>query len=198
MVVVAEDDCPTQRIETTSGYSSIDVRQLRRAGWLSPYQTFVQEWSRDGEVVGFIRTRTEEEQLILTYGQRSTKEEWKERSYSIPLDWTSCHLGGKRPWFRCPVRGCSRRVAILYAGENFACRSCFQLSYQSQRETDYDRAARRADKIREKLEWETGCLNGHGCKPKGMHMNTFERLTAQHDAFVQSLYVRFMRRGRRE
>jgi len=30
-----------------------------------------------------------------------------------------------------------------------------------------------------------GILNGNGWKPNGMHWSTFERLTAQHDAFVQ-------------
>jgi hypothetical protein len=30
-----------------------------------------------------------------------------------------------------------------------------------------------------------GILNVNGWKPKGMHWNTFERLTAQHYAFVQ-------------
>jgi len=44
---------------------------------------------------------------------------------------------------------------------------------------------RRADRIREKLGWGPGILNDNGCKPKGMHWKTFERLTAQHDAFVQ-------------
>jgi len=76
-------------------------------------------------------------------------------------------------------------VAILYSGGIFACRHCDQLAYQSQRETYSGRAARRADRIREKLSWEPRILNGNGGKPKGMHWNTFERLTAQHDAFVQ-------------
>ena len=67
----------------------------------------------------------------------------------------------------------------------FACRHCCQLAYPSQRETWHDRMARRADRIRDKLGWEPGILNGNGWKPKGMHWNTFERLTAQHDAFVQ-------------
>ena len=40
-------------------------------------------------------------------------------------------------------------------------------------------------RIREKLRWKPGILNGNGWKPKGMHWNTFERLTAQHDAFVR-------------
>ena len=100
------------------------------------------------------------------------------------LDWTPCNLGGQRPWFRCPARGCGRRVAILYGGAIFACRHCYRLAYPSQRETADDRAARRADSIRERLGWEPGILNGPGLKPKGMHWRTFKRLKAEHDAFV--------------
>ena len=128
---------------------------------------------------------TEPDRVILTYRHRSGGEDWKDESYPIYLDWTACHLGGQRPWFLCPARGCGRRVAILYGGGIFACRHCYQLAYPSQRETGYDRMARRADRIRDKLGWEPGILNGNGWKPKGMHWNTFEKLTAQHDAFVQ-------------
>jgi hypothetical protein len=36
------------------------------------------------------------------------------------------------------------------------------------------------------VSWgEPDTLNGRGSKPKEMHWSTFERLTAQHDAFVQ-------------
>jgi hypothetical protein len=79
-----------------------------------------------------------------------------------------------------------RRVAILYGDGIFACRHCYQLAYPSQREAGYDRMARRAERVRNKLGWERGILNGIAGKPKGMHWNTFERLTAQHDAFVQT------------
>ena len=51
------------------------------------------------------------------------------------------------------------------------------------------RAARRADRIRSKLGWEPGILNCNGGKPRGMHWNTFERLTAQHDSFVRMSLV---------
>lgn len=68
----------------------------------------------------------------------------------------------------------------------FACRSCYELSYPSQREADYDRAARRADRIRERLGWKQAILNPKGWeKPKGMHWPAFERLNAKHDALVQ-------------
>lgn len=104
--------------------------------------------------------------------------------YPVTLEWTPCNLGGRRAWFLCPAQGCGRRVVILFGGSIFACRHCHKLAYQCQRETDDDRAARRADRIRERLDWEPGILNGGGGKPKGMHWRTFERLKAEHDAFV--------------
>ena len=171
--------------DTIEDYRSIDVGRWNRDGLLTPNQSFVWHWSRDGESLGSISVRTESDRVILEYRQRRDGEEWRHESYPVYLDWTSCHFGGKRPWFLCPARGCGRRVAILYGGGIFACRHCYQLAYPSQRETWDERAARRADRIRDKLGWEPGILNGNGWKPKGMHWNTFERLTAQHDAFVQ-------------
>ncbi len=171
--------------DTTGDYRAIDVRRWQRDGLLAPHQAFGWEWSRDGEVVASIRARTEPGRVILTYRHRSGGEEWKDESYPVQLDWTPCNFGGKRPWFLCPAQGCGRRVAILYGGGIFACRHCHQLAYPSQRETYDDRAARRADKIRERLDWEQGILNPKGWKkPKGMHWNTFDRLNKEHDAFV--------------
>lgn len=63
-------------------------------------------------------------------------------------------------------------------------RHCYRLVYRSQREQAHDREASAADKLRAKLQWEPGILNGNGDKPKGMHWATFERLHAQHEALV--------------
>jgi len=172
--------------DTTDDYRSIDVRRWKRDGLLEPHQSFSWQWSRHGEIVASIRVRAEPGRVILTYRHRGGGEDWKDESHPVHLDWTACHLGGQRPWFLCPARGCGRRAAILYGGGIFACRHCYRLAYPSQRETWDDRALRRADRIRDKLEWEPGILNGNGWKPKGMHWSTFERLTAQHDAFVQT------------
>ncbi|MNI85766.1 hypothetical protein D3C73_1427880 [compost metagenome] len=38
----------------------------------------------------------------------------------------------------------------------------------------------RADRIREKLGWKPGILNGDGVKPKGMHWKTYTRLKTEH------------------
>ncbi len=170
---------------TTSDYRSIDVRRWHRDGLLAPNQAFGWNWTCNGKTEASIRARTEPGQVILTYRHKSDGNEWKDQSYPVSLDWTTCNFGGERPWFICPAQGCGRRVAILYGGGIFACRHCYQLAYPSQRETPDDRAARRANKIRDRLDWEQGILNPRGwIKPKGMHWNTFERLNKEHDAFV--------------
>jgi len=142
-----------------------------------------------------IGVRTEYSSVILTYRHQRNGGDWTDKSYPVRLDWFSCNLGGEHPWFLCPAQGCGRRVAILYVGGIFACRQCHQLAYPSQRETYDDRAARRADTIREKLDWEPGILNGRGWKkPKGMHWSTYERLSAEHDSFVSEALLGFSRR----
>lgn len=171
--------------DTVNDYRALDVRRWKRDGFLTPGRAFGWQWSCDGEVVSSIQVRVETGRVFLNYRHRSGGSEWKDENYPVLIDWTACNLGGERPWFRCPARGCGRRVAILYGGSIFACRHCHHLAYPSQRETRDDRAARRADRIRARLGWEPGILNGEGLKPKGMHWCTFDRLTADHAAFVQ-------------
>lgn len=89
-------------------------------------------------------------------------------------------------------------MAKLYIGSAgiFACRRCNRLAYDCQRETDDDRAMRRAETIRRRLGWEPGILNFPGGRPKGMHRRTFERLKGQHDAFVSESIAGMARRLR--
>ena len=175
--------------DTTSDYRTLDIRRWKRDKLLTPGQAFGWQWSRHGEVVASIRVRTEKNLVRLMYRHRSQGKKWHDENYPVYLNWTPCHLGGKRPWFLCPAQGCDRRVAILYGGAIFACRHCYQLAYESQREAAYDRAARKADKIREKLDWPGGILNGSGWgKPKGMHWKTFHRLSAEHDALISQCF----------
>ena len=70
-------------------------------------------------------------------------------------------------------------------GRYFACRQCGGLSYATQKEGAGDRASSRANKLRKRLGWEAGILNGDGGKPKGMHWTTYQRLKDHHDALVQ-------------
>ena len=171
---------------TTSDMLRLDVRLLQRKDWLISGRVIDLSWSSRGATTASIKMRTEADHVTLIYRTRSNGSEWKPMEYPVYLEWTGCNLGGRRAWFRCPAQGCGRRVAILYGGSVFACRYCHKLNYQCQREPDHDRAARRANWIREKLGWEPGMLNGNGSKPKGMHWRTFQRLRAEHNAFVQT------------
>ena len=170
---------------TTSDYRALDVRRLQRDGLLSAGKSFGWSWTRNGEKVATINVRTEADRVILDYRHQRGGDEWKSQNYPVRIEWTSCNYGGSRAWFRCPAQGCGRRVAKLFLGSAiFACRHCYRLAYPCQRESADDRATRRADKIRDRLKWEPGILNGHGIKPKGMHMRTYQRLTIKHDAHV--------------
>ena len=171
--------------DTTGDCKSLDVRYLQRDGLLTAGRSFSLNWTRNGEKVASIQVRTEADRVSLDYRHQRGGGEWKSQNYPVRLEWTPCNYGGARAWFICPAQGCGRRVAKLYlGGAIFACRHCYRLAYSSQRESTDDRATRRADKIRDRLKWEPGILNGHGIKPKGMHSHTYQRLTIKHDAHV--------------
>ena len=180
----------------TDDMRSLDVREIRRAGLLTPGDVFSWNWNRGGPTTGSVLFLVQADKVIFNYRRhRPPYSGGEEVNYPVWLDWTKCALGGQRVWWRCPALGCGRRVAVLYAGRVFACRHCWQLAYRSQREADHDRAARRADAIRELLGWEPGFLNGDGCKPSGMHWRTFQKLRAEHDTCVSQSIADFLERN---
>ena len=169
---------------TTDDYRKLDIRCWAREGMLRPGHWGGWQWTRDGQVLASIQTRTEEDRVILMYRHREGAGDWKDEQYSVLIERTSCALGGARPWFICPAVGCGRRVAILYGGAIFACRHCHRLAYASARDDSGGRATRRADRLRARLGWKPGILNPEGGKPKWMRWHTFDRLVEQHDQFV--------------
>ncbi len=167
--------------DTIEDYRTIDIRRWHREKLLIPGQSFLVKWTHNGKS---IHVNIESQQISLSYRHHDSNDNCIELNYSIYLSWSFCYYGNKRPWFLCPIKGCGRQVAILYGGKIFGCRRCYQLVYPCQRESFPYRVSRRAEKIRDKLAWEAGCLNGHGLKPKGMHKKTFKRLSIQHDIYV--------------
>jgi hypothetical protein len=49
--------------------------------------------------------------LSYNYGNQRQGEEVRRLEYLLNIEWTHCNYGGPRPWFRCPAKGCGRRVA---------------------------------------------------------------------------------------
>jgi hypothetical protein len=161
-------------------YRQIDVNRFRREGILEDRRVAVWYWSDAGG-------RREATMLVLgghlglefLYAVDPGTQGEQQVRCPVGLDWTPCHFGGERPWFLCPNSHCGRRVAVLYlAGTHFICRHCVGAAYASQNETDSDRLARKARRIRAKLGADMNLLErlGPWDRPKGMHWRTFQRL----------------------
>jgi hypothetical protein len=89
---------------------------------------------------------------------------------------TRPHFGGLRWWFVCPHL--NRRVRKLYlplGGRHFWSRRAYELAYASQRETKYDRALRRARKLRLRLGGDPA-NDEYPDKPPRMRWATYNRL----------------------
>ena len=85
-------------------------------------------------------------------------------------------FGGLRWWFVCPRS--NRRVRKLYlplGGRHFWSRRAYELAYASQRETKYDRALRRARKLRLRLGGDPADDEDPD-KPPRMRWATYNRL----------------------
>jgi len=108
-------------------------------------------WSHNGRSIGFgVSTFKGNEYINLKYTitDKSTNQK-TEIDYNAKLTWTPCNFGGRRWWFICPlvVNGqiCSRRVGVLYlaSGKYFGCRHCYNLTYESCKESHkFDRLFR--------------------------------------------------------
>lgn len=80
--------------------------------------------------------------LRYTWTSNATGEK-EEFNYPVTLIPSSCHFGGRRWWFICPLTTngvyCGKRVGRLYLppnGKYFGCRYCYNLTYQSCKEHD--------------------------------------------------------------
>jgi hypothetical protein len=157
----------------TDDYDTLDIRKIDTETLLQPGGQLNLSWSRGSSIT----IKIEDEGVRLFYKTRGRgTDDWKSNDYPIGLTWTACNYGGRRPWWICPTNGCGRRVAVLFSCPLFACRHCQQLAYRSQRDTQEDRAYRKAGKLRKRMGWRPGIAYGIGEKPKGMHWSTFNNL----------------------
>jgi hypothetical protein len=167
--------------DTVESCRSIDVNGLHRAGCLRPGWRGGWQWTRDGEKVASITLRAETDRLHLSYRVRIGGGKWEEVEETVRVLRVPCRFGGARPYFICPgvVNGisCGRRVAKLHgSGRFFLCRHCYRLAHASQSEGGWDRALRRANKIRQRLGGDPGMAAPFPKKPKGMWQRTYQRL----------------------
>lgn len=160
---------------TTESQHRIDIRWLKKQGYLRPGIISSLSWSCRGEQTGSIGYRMGIDRMVLNYRRQPHGGEWEDVEQTISFNRTPCNYGGTRTWFHCPR--CWKRVAVLYgAGKYFLCRHCYKLAYGSQREASYDRLLRKANTIKERLGGQPGRDYPFPWKPKNMHWKTYWRL----------------------
>ena len=131
-------------------------------GWHSGTITF----SRNGEKTGsisiqsFVGDGEQYVKFIYTQTNNNTGEK-NDFDYKIPLTTTSCYFGGKRYWFICPWyangKYCGRKVGVLYLGNKyFACRHCYDLTYNSRNLSGISKAAGQTVSFPELEKLESG------------------------------------------
>lgn len=149
----------------------IDVRRWAKEAMLRPGCMGAWQWrdTETGEVTASIGYRIEEGAAVLDYSLGG-----ESRRQRVPIQRTTCHYGGTRPWFACPQ--CWGRVAVLFLRRGgFYCRKCARVAYRSQSEDAMGRAWRVQRKVEARLgpDYE---------RPKGMHWRTYERLLRRVEA----------------
>jgi hypothetical protein len=176
--------CRYSKKDTTGGYLDFSINFLKRHNKLEEgmFCSGAITWSRGGNETGSIgyKIDTLDEyapKVTLRYNHKDEPLE-----YPICLTTTTPNYGGVRWWFICPANGCSRRVGFLYGGRIFACRHCYNLSYDSQNEAIHSRMLTKAQKIHKKLGG-SGCTMDYVSKPKGMHWKTYNRLKHKMDHY---------------
>ncbi len=167
---------------TTESQHRVDIRWLKKHGYLQPGTMGSLSWSSCGEETGSIRYSMEANRMVLNYRHRLNDGEWEPVKIEVQFSETACNYGGSRKWFICPNLNCSRRVVVLYgAGKYFLCRHCYGLTYSSQQESESDRLMRKARKIRKRLGASDNLMESILFKPKNMHQKTFDRLRREAD-----------------
>ena len=60
---------------TIACYYQVDIRRWQRGGLLDGSQSFVWQWTQDGQVVSSINVQNEPGRVFLSYGYRGSNEE---------------------------------------------------------------------------------------------------------------------------
>ncbi len=172
--------------DTTSDYNNLSMKRLVEDGVVgeSQHRSGSWQWLRNGEVTSSISYTSntldsDTPYLRLRYTNKNSDQEY---DYKVLLTSTSPNYGGKRWWFFCPAKKCGKRVGVLYGGKIFACRHCYNLTYESQNEAIHYRMLTKAQDIHRKLGG-TGCTMDFVSKPKGMHRKTYNRLKHKMDYY---------------
>jgi hypothetical protein len=159
----------------------LDVRMLKKRGWLVPGSSAVVTWKM-GATTSSVEIKASEGKVRVSWASGGVGYE-----ESLPRCSSSQPLGGERSWWSCP--GCSSRCAILYMRSmRWRCRACHDLVHASTRERcPIERVRRKHRLVALKLGLTGDAVHAPDMnaplfpeRPKGMHGATYTKLIQQH------------------
>jgi hypothetical protein len=162
--------------KTLVSYWVLDVDQLAKKGCLQPGWFGTCRWIVGNEDVS-LNLRAEAKRVHLSYPVRVGDRDWRDVTDTIPIVHLPCRFGGSRAYFLCPGpcgTDCGRRITKMHLSNRyFLCRHCAKLAYASQFEASWQRALRRANKLKRRLGIDGGIAEPLPDKPKGMWLRTY-------------------------
>lgn len=130
---------------TVEECTAVSMKRFKDCGYLRGGGRYGRmKWERYGRTIKSLDFKVsmkykgaESIRFMYTITDRITSQK-KDFDYKVLLDWTPCYFGGRRWWFLCPLAGkdgwpCNNRVGSLYLADGgyLGCRHCFNLTYQS-------------------------------------------------------------------
>ena len=166
---------------TLEEYPTIDLRLLRRQGFLAPGAEGTLRWFLGPRPIGSTPFAMGQRDLTLVYRLREAGSGKRhELVQAVGVLRIPQPFGGERVLLVCP--GCGRRCALLYGDFLFRCRLCVGATHRSQHENAAKRQLRRAQAIRVRLGATENLAEPFPERPKGMHWNTYMRLLREYYA----------------
>lgn len=160
--------------DTCESYTHIELPFLRKRGMLQPGYYGTLSWKRGGQPSGNIRFPMHKDAMELIYKFRvQGANEWQDVNEAVSFAYTQQHIGGRRRWFVCLSCGC--KCSVLHGGTHYRCRKCWNLAYQSQHGSPFQRALSQAQNFRRRFGGSPCTDDPLPDKPKGMHWRTYER-----------------------
>lgn len=166
---------------TCEGALFLDVRLLKKQGWLEPGSSAVITWKL-GDSSSSVGLKVSADDVRVSWASGGANY-----AESLPRCYSSQRLGGERSWWSCP--GCSARCAILYMRlMRWRCRSCHDLVHASTRDRcPVQRVRRKHRLVALKLGLKGDAVHAPDMnaplipeKPKGMHGTTYAKLLQRH------------------
>ena len=90
---------------STEACQRLDLSSLHQGGWLRPGSCGTARWRRGERVTSSIGWTVDGEAGTATVLELRYAVGGEVIRYAVPIAWTACRFGGRRPWFVCPGAG---------------------------------------------------------------------------------------------